>query len=112
MDSWPESALESIRDLLWYNQNFPDSDKLKKVVIGIWMLWRCRNLAVHEKTLMSKNSRYNRIINWKLQFERSALVGYYGDVEQNIQNMNVVFCDVSWLPSTKSGAVAWKVQLL
>lgn len=88
-------------------------DNLKKVVIGIWVLWYNRNKAVHENYLSTVNQCYNKVVNLNVQFGRRAVVGWGGDLRQEVQCTftNIIFCEGPWLATTNTGgfgAVAWE----
>lgn len=115
---WPDSgAASSTGDRLWHAFRSSNLDALKRIVIGIWVIWWNRNLAVHEKALWSLDHCYSNVINLKLQFDTRAFVGSGASVVHTNQGIDMisVLCDGSWLSVDKRGGfgcVAWKGKSL
>lgn len=70
--TWPDSNAASVGDCLWYFFGQSDLDTLRKIVTGIWVLWRNKNLAVHENLLWSINQSYHKVINLNLQLKKKG----------------------------------------
>ncbi|KAL9675120.1 hypothetical protein QQ045_003321 [Rhodiola kirilowii] len=94
-------------DWLWCYMKENRSTELKKIMVGIWIVWYNRNLQIHGKQGMNLEWCHYRTLSVLQQFEGKKLAGY-NDTDSGAMQADqvVIYCDGSWSADSRIGGFA------
>lgn len=73
LENWPAVECATTRQWLWYNLNDWNMPDIKKVIVGIWVLWRIRQfMAILYGSLTHCSYKVNSCL---AQFDNQLLLG-------------------------------------
>lgn len=98
----------TVADWLWFLLSSSPVNILRKVAIGIWVLWRNRNMIVHDKKGWSIDECFLKIKSYEDMFTKGYIIK--SPITTNsevIVNENwTILCDGSWCTMSKDGGFA------
>lgn len=106
--SWLSVENWNIEDWIWYILSTEDSDTIRTILTGIWVIWFNRNLSVHGKSALSINVCVFKAKHYLHQFDLMCMMRrrFPQNASSNDDDTINFFTDGSWSQVNEGGWAA------
>lgn len=104
----PHEYQNDVTDWIWFYMNIDSAALLRTLAVGVWVLWRNRNMFLHEKKGWSIDESVLKVKSYEEMFEKGNILGNGSVLELDDTMISdwIIFCDGSWCKNTQTGGFA------